>query len=116
MPTSLERRNKLESQVIEKALKDDAFREQLVSNPKAVIEEDTGLSLPADLEIKVVQESANLMYLVLPPAPAAATPLSGADVANAADCSGWSSAAECTLECTQCGNNDTTCQPGPTEG
>lgn len=56
----------LEAQLIERAWQDEAFRQALLSNPKAVIEAEFGQKLPEDLQIKVLEETPNLMYLVLP--------------------------------------------------
>lgn len=107
-------RQSLESQLIEKALKDDAFRKKLADDPKGAIESDAGIKLPEDLQIEVHQETKNTLHMVLPYAPRAKAELKPEEMLGA-DCSGWSSAGECVLECTQCGNNDTTCAPGPTE-
>lgn len=102
-----------EAQIIKKALKDSAFRSSLIANPKAAIEQALGITLPANVSINVYEDTADTFNMVLPAA--GSSDDSGSGALGAADCSGWSSAAECGLECTQCGNNDTTCQPGPTE-
>ena len=108
-------RSQMSQQVVEKALKDDDFRSRLLSDPKGTLEEEYGVRLSPDVRIHVHTESPRDFHLVLPSAPSASSELS-ADEVDAPECSGWGSAAECALECTQCGNNDTTCQPGPTEG
>jgi hypothetical protein len=51
--------------VITKALEDAAFKQQLLSDPKTAVEKLLGKSLGA-INLKVVQETANTMYLVLP--------------------------------------------------
>lgn len=107
-------RSKLNDELVQKALKDDNFRKQLFSNPKATIEKEYGVKLPPDTQVHVHAENPHSLHVVLPFAPSAGAPLSASEVSGAADCSGWSSFALCTLECTQCGNNDTSCQPGPT--
>ena len=116
MADSVVPREQLEGQLIRKALKDDAFRQQLMDDPKAAIEKETGLTLPANVQVKTLQETDDLVYLVLPAAPSAQAPLGEGELSSAADCSGWKSFGECTVECTQCGNNETSCQPGDTEG
>lgn len=104
-----------EAQIIKKAMKDSAFRASLLANPNAAIEQALGVSLPAGVNIKVYEDTADTFNMVLPAAGGSGSDLeSGAAVAD--DCSGWSSATLCVFECTQCGNNDTSCQPGPTEG
>ncbi|MEI6174217.1 MAG: NHLP leader peptide family RiPP precursor [Bacteroidota bacterium] len=60
-------RKKIEEQIIEKAMKDDSFRKKLLENPKIVFELETGVKLPESLQIKVLQEDRNNVYLVLPP-------------------------------------------------
>ncbi len=60
-------RKKLEEQIIEKAIKDDIFREKLVGNPKLIFELETGIKLPESLNIRIMQEDQKTVYLVLPP-------------------------------------------------
>ena len=106
-------RHSMEKALISRAMKDDAYRQRLMSDAKGVLRDEFGMNLPADLDMQVVQETPNKVYLVLPAAPSASAPLSRGEVANAAaDCSGWGSFVACTVECTQCGNNETSCEPG----
>jgi len=55
--------------IIAKAQKDDDFREELLANPKSAIQQEFGKELPLGLEVRVLEESANVVYLVLPPRP-----------------------------------------------
>ena len=55
--------------IIAKALKDDGYREELLANPKHAIQQEFGKELPLGLEVRVVEESSNVVYLVLPPKP-----------------------------------------------
>jgi hypothetical protein len=64
--------------IIAKALLDDGYREELLANPKHAIQQEFGKELPLGLEVRVVEESANVVYLVLPPKPVVA--LSDADL------------------------------------
>lgn len=59
-------RKNLEIHLITRALKDEAFRHELITNPKAVIEEELGTKLPDELEIKVLEETEDTIYMVLP--------------------------------------------------
>lgn len=59
----------LEAQLIEKAWQDEAFRQELLRHPKAVIEAELGKKLPSDLQVTVLEETPNLIYLVLPANP-----------------------------------------------
>lgn len=108
-------RASIEAQIIKKALKESAFRQNLITDPKAAIEKAFNVVLPAGVNIKVHQDTADTYNLVLPLTDTGSEEFSGAGSGSTDDCSGWSSAAECSFECTQCGNNDTTCAPGPTE-
>jgi len=58
---------KLENQLIEKAMKNDAFRKQLLENPRTAFEQETGILLPSSIMIRVLQEDHNNYYIVLPP-------------------------------------------------
>jgi hypothetical protein len=53
--------------IVAKALQDDGYREELLANPKRAIQQEFGKELPLGLEVRVVEESANVVYLVLPP-------------------------------------------------
>ena len=52
--------------LIEKALADDAFREKLLKDPKACIEEEFGVSVPEQVEVTVLEETPGKVFLVLP--------------------------------------------------
>ncbi|HEY3275956.1 MAG TPA: NHLP leader peptide family RiPP precursor [Syntrophorhabdaceae bacterium] len=53
------------AKIIAKAWSDGAFKKRLFSEPKAVLEED-GITLPPDLEVQVVEQTDERMYVVLP--------------------------------------------------
>ena len=50
----------------EKALADEAFRKKLVENPKACVEEEFGVSIPDHIELSVLEETPEKVFLVLP--------------------------------------------------
>lgn len=56
----------LEIQVIAKALQDSDFKQELMANPKTAIAKEFGAELPADIQIRVVEESQKVIYIVLP--------------------------------------------------
>jgi hypothetical protein len=62
-------RQQLELQLIEKAMKDESFRKQLIENPGATIEAETGWKIPETLNIKVLEEDPQTVYLVIPKFP-----------------------------------------------
>jgi hypothetical protein len=55
----------LEAQVIARAVQDPAFRARLLADPRAVVSE-MGLSVPPEVQIQAVEETAGQYYLVLP--------------------------------------------------
>lgn len=63
-------RFEFERNLIERALQDEAFKQELLNNPKAVYARESGEELPKNLEFEVIQETSNKVYLVLPNNPA----------------------------------------------
>ena len=57
-----------ERSLINRSLQDDSFRQRLLADPKAAAEQELGTQLPEGVEVRVVQESADTIYLVLPSA------------------------------------------------
>ena len=79
--------NEIEAKIITKALEDPAFMQNLLNKPgtaKAAIEAEMGQKLPADFEIRVVQESPTVTYLVLPMSPQVSRELSEEQLATVA--------------------------------
>ena len=62
----MDQRQQLEQQLIEKAMKDESFRKQLIENPGAAIEAETGMKIPESITINVLEEDHNLFYIILP--------------------------------------------------
>ena len=56
----------IEQLIVNKAAEDEAFKQQLLSNPKTAITKELNVDLPADLQIEVVQQTPQKLYLVLP--------------------------------------------------
>lgn len=59
-------RQALERELIVRAYKDAAFKQKLLSNPKATVGEILGTEVPEYFEIKVFEQPANALYLVVP--------------------------------------------------
>lgn len=57
-------------QLIRRSADDEELRQRLLADPKGTAEEELGAELPEGIEIRVVEESADTIYLVLPPKPA----------------------------------------------
>ena len=69
MANQAQTRRDLEIKLITRAWKDEAFAQELRSNPKAAVERELGEKLPEGVEVKVVEESANTIYMVIPEKP-----------------------------------------------
>ena len=71
-------RSDIEQSVIRRAMIDEDFRKHLLSDPRAAMEivigEDVpGGKLPANLQVKAIEEPENALYLIVPPQPAELT-------------------------------------------
>lgn len=66
MPTLSKIKNAINAELIAVAQQDPAFRQALLTNPKAAIQKRFGVSLPPEIELNVVEETATTNYLVLP--------------------------------------------------
>lgn len=58
----------MREKIVEKALKEPKFREELKKNANAAVEREAGVKIPAGTTIKVLEDSASVVHLVLPPA------------------------------------------------
>jgi hypothetical protein len=76
-------RRDMEADIIARALKDEGFARELRADPKAVIEREVG-TLPEGIEIKVVEETPDTLYLVLPAHPSPGRQLSDEDLERVA--------------------------------
>jgi hypothetical protein len=61
-------RAEVERMLIQRSLQDESFRQRLLADPRAVIEQELGSRLPESIEVRVVEETADTIYLVLPSA------------------------------------------------
>ena len=64
-------RAEMERRLIEKSIEDEAFRQRLLEDPKAAVEQELGSRLPEEVRIVTVEETAETIYLVLPSTPVA---------------------------------------------
>ena len=64
-------RAEMESRIIQRSLEDDAFRQQLLADPKGAVEQELGTQLPDEVRVVTVEETADTIYLVLPGTPMA---------------------------------------------
>lgn len=59
----------VQGKLIGRAWEDQTFKKTLLKNPVAAIEQATGLKLPAGVQVKVLEETDDTLYLVLPKSP-----------------------------------------------
>ena len=51
----------------EKSVEDPAFRAQLVADPKSAVNQEFGITVPDNIEIKVHESDMSTVHLSLPP-------------------------------------------------
>ena len=76
--------------LVQKGAEDEAFRRGLLADPKATVEQELGVKLPAEIEVRVIQGTPETFYLVLAPnisPDAQGSELSDRELEEAAD--GW---------------------------
>ena len=64
------KRAEIERRLIQRSLEDEDFRQRLLDDPKGTAEQELETRLSEDVEVRVVEESADTIYLVLPFTPA----------------------------------------------
>ena len=60
-------RAEMERRLVQRSLEDESFRQRLLEDPKAAMEEELETRLPEEVQVRAVEESAETIYLVLPP-------------------------------------------------
>ncbi len=84
MSEATKTRNDIEKELVLKAWEDEEFKQRLVSDPKAVIAEKYGAELPDAIDVKVVEENMQTLYIVLPAKPLNNNELSDDQLENVA--------------------------------
>ena len=101
-------RHEVEDRLTSRAMNDAEFRQKLLDDPKAALQDEMGVSLPSEVTIKVLEETPDTLYLVIP-ANIEASPtgeLSDAELGAVAGGGDWMSGTTCPLTCRSC-------YPGP---
>jgi hypothetical protein len=57
----------MEQRIVQRSLEDDSFRQQLLADPRAAVEQELGAQLPSGVRVQVVEETADTVFLVIPP-------------------------------------------------
>ena len=86
--SELSGRQDFEEKLAKRAWQDDDFRASLLSDPSTAVRSQLGFDLPADVDIKVIEEPANAFYVVLPAPVKAGKELSDRELDVAAGGSG----------------------------
>lgn len=66
MTQQTQNRKEIEAQLIAKAQSDETFRQQLIQQPKETLEQELGFTLPEQVQVKVIEETPNTIYIFLP--------------------------------------------------
>ena len=61
-------RAEMERRLINRSLEDEEFRQSLLADPKGTMEHELGSRLPESVEVRAVEETPEIIYLVLPSA------------------------------------------------
>jgi hypothetical protein len=61
-------RAEVERTLVQRSMEDEDFRQKLLDDPKGAVEQELGSRLPEGVEVRAVEESAQIIYLVLPSA------------------------------------------------
>ena len=61
-------RAEVERTLVQRSMEDEDFRQRLLDDPKGAVEQELESRLPKGVEVRAVEESAQIIYLVLPSA------------------------------------------------
>ena len=61
-------RAEMERRIVQRSIEDESFRQRLLEDPKAAVEQELGTQLPDEVRVVTVEETADTIYLVLPSA------------------------------------------------
>ena len=80
--------------LIRRSMEDEEFRQRLLADPKATVEQEIEAALPEEIEVRVVEETLETIYLVLPPSGALAAAQTSGELSDReleAVAGGWDS-------------------------
>ena len=76
-------RQEIEEKIVARAWQDESFKQELLSNPRTAFEKE-GIPLPESFNVKVVEETVDTIYFVLPLQPSETEELSEAELESVA--------------------------------
>jgi hypothetical protein len=59
-------RRDMEARLIARAWQDEGFKQSLMSDPKAAIRQEFGIAIPPHVQVQVLEETPERLYLTLP--------------------------------------------------
>ena len=77
-------RQEMETLIVQRAWKDEAFRAEFLADAKGTIEKYSGQKLPAELNVVALAEDDKTIHFVIPAKPASADELSDQDLEKVA--------------------------------
>ncbi len=77
----------VQERVLERAVKDGRFRQEMLNNPRAVLAREYNIHLPETITLRVIEDTANTLTLVLPPRQESMQELSDAELEGVSG--GW---------------------------
>jgi len=57
----------VQEKLIARAVKDPAFRQHVLNDPREVLANEYGIQLPEQITVRVLEEAPNTLSIVLPP-------------------------------------------------
>ena len=70
----------VQEQVLERAIKDERFRQDILNNPRAVLAREYNVHLPETVSVRVVEDTADTLTIALPPKQETVQELSDAEL------------------------------------
>ena len=56
----------IQEQVVERAIKDERFRQELLTNPRAVLAREYNLHVPETVNIRVIEDTSDTITIAIP--------------------------------------------------
>jgi hypothetical protein len=77
----------VQEQILERAIKDESFRQEVLTNPRGVLAREYNIHVPETISIRVVEDTADTLTIVVPSKQEALQELSDAELEAASG--GW---------------------------